>query len=131
MQQNRSLTAGSLFLPYDRTLINRAKALRRNPTPAEQKLWNYLRTLSLRFLRQRPIDYFIVDFYCAQIKLVIEVDGDSHFTPEGIAADRERTARLEGYGLRVIRFTNHEVLTSFPDVCTVIEQYLSDFSPSL
>jgi very-short-patch-repair endonuclease len=68
-------------------------------------------------LRPRPIDNFIVDFYCAALKLVIEIDGDSHFTEQGKQYDAERTAILEGYGLRVIRFTNVEVLQNFEGVC--------------
>ncbi len=68
-------------------------------------------------MRQRPIAFFIVDFYCAALKLVIEVDGDSHFTEEGQAYDARRTEILTGYGLKVIRFTNDEVLHSFEAVC--------------
>jgi very-short-patch-repair endonuclease len=68
-------------LPYNRQLVEKAKELRKNMTPAERKLWSgYLRTFKFRILRQRPINNFIVDFFCAQLKLVIEVDGESHFT---------------------------------------------------
>ena len=74
-----------------------------------------------RFLRQRPIDNYIVDFYCAQLKLVIEIDGDSHFTDEGLEYDQARTRILEGYGLKVMRFTNKEVLENFDGVCAAIE----------
>jgi very-short-patch-repair endonuclease len=91
-------------------------------TSAEKKLWyDYLRTFQFRVLRQRPIAFFIVDFYCAALKLVIEVDGDSHFTEAGIAYDTERTAILEGYGLKVIRFTNDRVLHDFEAVCDRLE----------
>ena len=76
----------------------------------------------LRVLKQRPIDNFIVDFYCAKLKLVIEVDGDSHFTDEGKESDRRRTEILEGYGLKVIRFTNDAVLDNFEAVCQAIAQ---------
>jgi very-short-patch-repair endonuclease len=82
--QNRNTS--DFHLPYNPQLVARAKELRRNSTPAEKKLWqNCFRTFPLRVLRQRPIDYFIVDFYCAALKLVIEVDGESHFTDEGQA----------------------------------------------
>jgi len=92
--------------------------MRQNPTAAEQKLWQEcLKTLPLRVLRQRPIDQFIVDFYCAALKLVIEVDGESHFTQAGQTYDLERTNILESYGLRVLRFTNSEVLNDFESVC--------------
>ena len=96
--------------------------MRKNPTPAEKKLWvGFLRTFKPRFLRQRPIDNYIVDFYCAQLKLVIEIDGDIHFTDEGMEYDERRTRLLEGYGLKVMRFTNTEVLENFPAVCAAIE----------
>ncbi|MFP4414562.1 endonuclease domain-containing protein [Coleofasciculus sp.] len=79
-----------------------------------------MRTFKFRILRQRPIDYFIVDFYCAALKLVIEIDGDSHFTDQGKVYDFNRTSILEGYGLQVVRFTNEEVLNHFESVCQQI-----------
>jgi len=109
-------------LPYNPDLVLRAKELRKNMTAAEKKLWHeYLRNLEFRVLRQRPIAHFIVDFYCPSFKLVIEVDGDSHFTDEGKEYDRERTQCLEGYGLKVVRFTNYQVLQEFESVCEAIE----------
>jgi len=103
-----------LFLPYNPALKERARALRHNMTPAEQKLWKvYFRHFPFRVMRQRPIDNFIVDFYCAALRLVIEVDGESHTLPEAKALDSERTSVLEGYGLKVIRFTNEQVLKEF------------------
>ncbi|WP_017659751.1 endonuclease domain-containing protein [Baaleninema simplex] len=77
----KRLTEGKYFLPYDRSLVERAKEMRKNPTAAERKLWQFLRTFPLKMWRQRPIDRFIVDFYCPRLKLVIEVDGAQHFTP--------------------------------------------------
>lgn len=85
-------------------------------TPAEKKLWYLLKTLPLKFRRQRPIGKYIVDFYCAQAKLVVEVDGESHFTPEGQAHDTERTAYLERQGLRILRFSNAEVMENLEGV---------------
>ncbi|MEM9008311.1 MAG: endonuclease domain-containing protein [Cyanobacteria bacterium P01_F01_bin.86] len=111
-----------LHLPYNPALKDRARDLRRNMTPAEQKLWKrYLRHFPFRVMRQRPIDNFIVDFYCAALKLVIEVDGTSHASPEAQARDAERTAILEGYGLSVVRFTNQQVLREFEGVCQVLQ----------
>jgi very-short-patch-repair endonuclease len=110
-------------LPYNRQLTEKAKELRKNMTPAEKKLWyGYLKTFKFRVLRQGPIDNFIVDFFCAQLKLVIEVDGESHFTNEGKDYDGERTQILEGYGLKVLRFTNDEVLQDWEGVCYRIEE---------
>ncbi len=118
----KNLNTTDFHLPYNPNLIDRAKELRKNLTPAEKKLWyDYLRNFKYRVFRQRPIDHFIVDFYCPSLKLVIEVDGDSHFTEEAEAADRERTQILESYGIKVIRFTNQEVLKDFEGVCSRIE----------
>jgi very-short-patch-repair endonuclease len=87
-----NLKDSDFYLPYNRALVSRAKELRKNMTPAEKKLWyGYLKTFKFRVLRQRPIDYFIVDFYCPSLKLAIEIDGDSHFTDEGKKYDRART----------------------------------------
>ncbi|MBI4781391.1 MAG: endonuclease domain-containing protein [Oscillatoriophycideae cyanobacterium NC_groundwater_1537_Pr4_S-0.65um_50_18] len=117
-----NLNTTDFHLPYNPDLVTRAKALRENMTPAEKKLWyQYLKTFQFRVLRQRPIDHFIVDFYCPTLKLVIEVDGESHFTDKGQDYDRERTRIIEGYGLQVLRFTNHQVLNCFEEVCREIQ----------
>ena len=104
-------------LPYNPKLVPRAQELRRNPTPAEAKLWSYLKTLNVRILRQRPIGNFIVDFYCPAALLVIEVDGGSHDGLEAEGYDLERTPILESHGLNVVRFTNGEVFSEFGRVC--------------
>ena len=120
------LNDSDFHLPYNPALVSRAKELRKNMTPAEKKLWyGYLRNFKFRVLRQRPIDHFIIDFYCPSLKLVIEVDGDSHFTAEGKKYDQERTQQLESYGLKVIRFTNQQVLQEFQSVCEAIEKSIS------
>ena len=117
-------------LPYNSALISRAKELRKNMTPAERKLWyRYLRTFEIRVLRQRPIDHFIVDFYCPSLKLVIEVDGESHYTEESKERDRARTQQLEGYGLKVVRFTNQQVLYEFEKVCDEIQRLIPPSPP--
>ncbi len=126
MASEKTWVNTDFHLPYNRELVERAKVLRKNPTQAEKKLWNdYLKTFELRVLRQRPIDHFIVDFYCPQLKLVIEVDGDSHFTATGQDRDTERTRVLAGYGLKVLRFSNDEVLHNFASVC----QRIGDLIP--
>jgi very-short-patch-repair endonuclease len=77
MYRNTELIDSDFHLPYNPKLVERAKNLRKNMTPAEKKLWySYLRNFKFRVLRQKPIDNFIVDFYCAKLKLVIEIDGD-------------------------------------------------------
>jgi very-short-patch-repair endonuclease len=119
------LNTSDFYLPYNTELVARAKKLRKNMTIAEKKLWySYLKSFKFKVLRQRPIDHFIVDFYCPTLKLVIEIDGDSHFTDEGKDYDQERTQILEGYGLKVIRFTNQQVLQEFKTVCDAIRDLI-------
>jgi very-short-patch-repair endonuclease len=95
--------------------------LRRQLTPAEKKLWfDFLRHLPAKFSRQKPLGDYIADFYCATHRLVVEVDGDSHFTVAGEKRDGARNASLEQKGLRVMRFTNEDVMQRFEAVCLAI-----------
>jgi len=111
---------------YNSLLIPRARAVRQVMTPAERHLWLHcLRDISPRFRRQRPVGRFIVDFYCAALKLVIEVDGDSHYSDDGVARDIERTAFLESLGIRVLRFANTEVLRQTDQVREVISSSIA------
>jgi very-short-patch-repair endonuclease len=128
----RDLITNGYHLPYNPDLVERARELRRNMTPAERQLWEYLKHAPYRFLRQRPIDHFIVDFYCPALRLVIEVDGEQHYTEEGKAYDAERDTILQSYGLRVVRFRNEEVLRHFESVRQRIEAaFESPLTPSL
>ena len=100
-----------------------AKALRKEMTPWERKLWYcFLKDYPVRFQRQKCIDNFIVDFYCFQGKLVIELDGGGHYEPNKVKADDKRTRILESYGLKVIRFCNTDIDKNFYGVCTMIDQ---------
>ena len=127
--KQRGLITTGHHLPYDPRLVERARDLRKGMTPAEKKLWYaFLSCFRHRVLRQRPIDRFIVDYYCPQLRLVIEIDGDSHFTEDGQAGDDCRTSVLQGYGLRVMRFNNQEVLRNLEGVCAAIEA-VDDPSP--
>jgi very-short-patch-repair endonuclease len=94
-------------------IFQRAKELRNAETHAEKVLWSYLRKkpLGLKFIRQHPFGIFILDFYCHQIKLVIEVDGSVHLKEEVKQRDKEREEILFKSGLNVIRFTNEDVLS--------------------
>jgi very-short-patch-repair endonuclease len=90
----------------------RAKELRKRMTPAEKVLWQVLRKNQrshFYFRRQHPISRFIVDFYCHELKLVVEVDGGYHFSEEQKLEDDNRAAELDSYGIKVIRYTNDEV----------------------
>ncbi|MBS3934350.1 MAG: endonuclease domain-containing protein [Truepera sp.] len=113
-------------LLYHPELVARARELRKNMTSAEKRLWLYLRQLPCRVLRQRPVGCFIVDFYVPQHRLVIEIDGDTHGEAAQQRYDAERTQRLEEFGLRVLRFTNAEVMGNLEGVwevlCRVLEE---------
>ena len=105
----------------------KAKSLRKNMTEPEKKLWfGYLRYAKAKFLRQKPIESYIVDFYCSSKKLVIELDGDSHFlTQEAINKDLKRDKILqEKYEIKVLRFLNSEVVSNFDGVCEEIERWI-------
>ena len=109
-------------LPYDRRLKPRAQELRRNMTPQERRLWyGFLRQYPVKVYRQRMIDHFIADFYCAKAKLVIELDGSQHYTEQGKEYDEQRTAILEQYGVQVLRFTNLDVDRHLDAVCAQID----------
>jgi len=100
-----------------------AKQLRKDMTPWERKLWYcFLKEYPVRFQRQKCIDQYIVDFYCFRAKLVVELDGSGHYEPDAEQKDSERTAKLEQYGLKVIRFSNLDVDNHFYAVCTVIDE---------
>lgn len=114
-----------LFTGYDKKLKSRADELRKNMTQQEWNLWYfYLRNHRLKWYRQRIIDRFIVDFYCHAAKLVIEIDGKQHYTDQGIVYDTERTQVLQGYGLKVLRYTNQQLVDNFQEVCWDIEKNL-------
>lgn len=114
-----------LFTGYDKKLKSRADELRKNMTQQEWNLWYfYLRNHRLKWYRQRIIDRFIVDFYCHAAKLVIEIDGKQHYTDQGIVYDTERTQILQGYGLKVLRYTNQQLVDNFQEVCWDIERNL-------
>lgn len=84
--------------------------------------YDYLRTASPRWNRQRIIGDYIVDFFCRKADLVVELDGDQHYDENGlIAYDQERTEFLEALGLKVLRFTNAEVEKNFAEVCRLIQ----------
>jgi len=107
--------------------FERAKVLRNNMTNAEKFLWQYLKNSQingLKFRRQHPINIFIADFYCHQAKLVIEVDGEIHWQRENHEWDNGRTAELENFGLKVIRFSNNQVLNEIEMVIEEIKKYL-------
>lgn len=119
--KQRNCVTSNARLPYNPQLNDRAKEMRKQMPRAEKKLWfDFLKDHKHKFLRQRIIDNYIVDFYCRELNLVIELDGDSHYEDWMQEYDNERTELLESYGLRVIRCTNDEVYNNFERVCEKI-----------
>ena len=107
---------------HNKALVPNAKNLRKNLTKEERHLWyDYLRTYSVKFLRQKIIGKYIVDFYCAEAKLIVELDGSQHYEEKEMEYDAERTAFLEQYGIRVLRIPNNEVIQNFRGVCEYID----------
>lgn len=118
------------MLKYNKDLIVYAKELRKNMTPWEMKLWNcFLREYPIRFQRQKVIDNYIVDFYCAKARLVIELDGGGHYTDEQMQYDATRTKILEKYGLKVLRICNLEIDNNFYHVCEYIDREVKQSLP--
>jgi very-short-patch-repair endonuclease len=115
------------MLPYDRRLRERSQELRKDMTAAERLLWSKIRMKQVKgrwFYRQKPVGEYIADFYCPAAKLVVEVDGGQHFTDETMEYDRVRSEHMAGLGLRVLRFTNTEVLENMKGVLEKIENEL-------
>jgi very-short-patch-repair endonuclease len=106
----------------NKQLVPFAKRLRKEMTKEERHLWyDFLRSYPVRFSRQKVLGKYIADFYSAEAKLVIELDGSQHYEDENIDKDAERTTFLESYGLRVLRIPNNEVSRNFYGVCKYID----------
>ena len=115
------------ILPYNPILKELARELRANSTLSEVLLWQYLRGRQMEgydFDRQKPIDNFIVDFFCNELMLAIEIDGDTHNYK--ISRDIERQKRVEGLGVRFLRFTDEEVKQNIEGVVALIEMWIRD-----
>ena len=118
---------------HNKTLVSNARELRKNMTKEERHLWyDFLRSYPVKFLRQKILGKYIVDFYCAEAKLVIELDGSQHYEEAGLQKDVERTAYLEQYGIQVLRIPNNAVNQNFSGVCEYIDLFVKQSgSPGL
>ena len=115
------------MLPYNKNLTPLAKKLRKNMTPYERRLWyDFLSKHPVKFYRQKPIDEFIVDFYCCEAKLVIEIDGGQHYIESCAIKDEKRTEILKSLGLEVIRVSNLDIHNNFGGVCEMIDGVLGE-----
>ena len=120
------------MIPYNKNNIPLAKNLRKNMTLWERKLWyQFLRNYPSRFQRQKAIGEYIVDFYCAKARIVIELDGGGHYEIDQQNKDAVRTHTLESIGLIVLRIPNNEIDRNFIGVCEYIDMVVKQsISPS-
>ena len=115
---------------YNKSNIPLAKAMRKNMTPWERKLWyNFLRHYPVRFQRQKAIGNYIVDFYCAKARLVVELDGGGHYTINQAEKDKLRTEELESMNLTVIRICNLDIDRNFNGACEYIDMAVKKSLP--
>ncbi len=113
------------ILPYRKDLIEKARKLRKRSTPGERVMWNALRrkqVLGFEFRSQRPIDLFIIDFYCKECMLAIEIDGNSHYYKQEYDAWRQK--RLESRGIEFLRFSESDAKNYTESVIQEIENWL-------
>ncbi|MFI4963420.1 MAG: endonuclease domain-containing protein [Legionellales bacterium] len=118
------------YLPYNKDLKEFSRFLRNNSTLSEVLLWNRIKGKSImgyQFNRQKPIDRYIVDFYCKELSLVIEIDGASHQHPEASLNDQKRQAILEELKLKFIRFDDIDVKRNMENVIRSIESFIIEF----
>ena len=116
-----------MAIPKDNHRLENARRLRREMTSHERKLWYlFLHKYPVKIYKQRIIGSFIVDFYCHQARLVIELDGSQHYTETGKFHDAARTEILERYGLYVLRFSNKEIDETFEGVCYMIDKTIQE-----
>ena len=119
------------IIPYKPSLKKIARRLRKESTIAEVLLWKKLRDkqmLGFDFHRQKPIDRFIVDFFCNELRLAIEIDGSSHENVEGQKKDTGRQNSLESLGIRFLRFKESEVRRNIRGVLEIIEEWIKTYA---
>ena len=112
--------------------IDLTRKLRQNSTDVEQKLWAILRNRQLsriKFRRQFAVDSYILDFYASEYKLGVEADGGQHYENEGRARDKIREENLSKYGIRILRFSDSDIVKNIEGVCETIERFIKN-SPS-
>ena len=119
---------------HNKNLVSNARELRKNMTKEEKHLWyDFLRTYPIRFLKQKVLGKYIADFYCAEAKLVVELDGSEHYTPEAKNHDATRTEFLEQYDILVVRILNIDVNNNFYGVCEyidkIVKERVTNFTP--
>ena len=118
------------IIPYNPKLKEFARELRNNSTTTEIFLWQKLKRKQMYgydFHRQKPIDNYILDFFCHELMLGIEIDGYSHELIEVFEKDTRKTIKMNKLGITVLRFSDHQVMKEMENVLRAIEQYIADF----
>lgn len=116
-----------MYKKYNRKLSGFAKELRSNMTKEERHLWyDFLCDYPIKFTRQKIVDRYILDFYCARTKIALELDGSQHYKPEGREYDSERTEYLKKHGIEVIRILNRDINNNFLGVCKYIDKKVTE-----
>ena len=119
-------------MPHPRkdSLLSIARNLRKNMTKEERRLWyDFLRDYPVRFRRQEIIGNYIADFYCSSAALIVELDGSQHYEEKAALMDRKRSAYLETLGLKVLRYSNLDVMRNFRGVCEAIDREVTQRTP--
>ena len=112
---------------HNADLTTNARNLRKSMTKEERHLWyDFLKNYPVRFLRQKVIDNYIVDFYCHSARLIIELDGSQHYEEKGLLKDKIRTERIEKRNLTVMRIPNNEINRNFEGVCRYINNVVNE-----
>ena len=113
------------MIHYKNKLINNAKKLRKKMTPYERKLWyDFFIKLPIKIYRQRTIGGYILDFYCSEKRIAIEIDGSQHYEVIDKEKDKKRTEYLKSLNITVFRYTNYEIFTNFEGVCEDLRRKL-------
>ena len=122
----RRLIGDSMIYNYNKRNVSIARTLRKNMTREEKRLWyDFLKTLPITVNRQKPIGNYIVDFFIARERIVIEIDGSQHYEEENRLADKKRDEDFNKIGIKVLRYTNAEINTNFQGVCEDILKNLA------
>jgi len=124
----------TMFYGASPNTFDKARLLRNNMTEAEKIVWDKLKNRKVfkaRFRRQHPVGSFIVDFYCHEYKLAIEIDGEIHLKTEVNEYDDGRTHDIEKFGIKILRFTNNEVFTNLNKIIVEILKTIAVFEPPL
>ncbi len=123
MDTNMDRKRNANILPF-------AKELRKNMTKEERHLWyDFLKDYNVKFTRQKVLGRYIADFYCAEAKLIVELDGSQHFEEAGMEKDAQRTEYLQKYGLEILRIPNNAVNQNFSGVCEYIDDIVKKRIP--